>query len=239
MMLVAVLIILGILINIIARRVKEKRREFIERLKTEERTKLKKRTAEDFHDQMGNKLTRISILAEMVKKKAPDEKAMSELLDQIRQNSFELYTGTKDVIWSLSSEPTSLAETLSRIKGFAIDLFQNTQIQFESDELNERFNTSILPSDFYHDLVMIFKEALNNILKYSECTKVRLKIQYPVYDEIELRLEDNGKGFESALVSRGSGIANMQLRAKRIHAGFDIQSFKDKGTTISIKFREP
>src|SRR5690606_35359085 len=76
---------------------KEYKKKQREQIKLEEQTKIRKQTAEDFHDDIGNKLTRINVLAEILEKRiAPQHQEQKELVRLIQENAHTLYTGTKD-----------------------------------------------------------------------------------------------------------------------------------------------
>jgi signal transduction histidine kinase len=84
---------------------------------------------------------------------------------------------------------------------------------------------------------MIFKEAMNNCLKYSSAKKVMLEASLPEDDRLELRLIDNGKGFDMEHINRGHGLDNMHIRAQRINGRLSIKSELGKGTQIILNFR--
>ncbi|MOA66099.1 nitrate/nitrite sensor protein NarQ [compost metagenome] len=62
-----------------------------------------------------------------------------------------------------------------------------------------------------------------------------IKIEYD-HEELDILISDNGKGFNTNLQKDGSGLKNMELRAKIIHAEFSIQSEPEKGTQTSITY---
>jgi signal transduction histidine kinase len=86
---------------------------------------------------------------------------------------------------------------------------------------------------------MIFKEALNNCLKYSEASQVKLEAYLREDDALQLILTDNGTGFDIHYVKRGHGIDNMTVRATRIQGRLYIDSVKGKGTITTLTFKIP
>lgn len=79
---------------------------------------------------------------------------------------------------------------------------------------------------------MIFKEAMNNCSKYSECENVELNISSnESYSSIELT--DDGKGFNIEKKSKGRGLKNMMVRAKKMNANITIRS-NNNGTSILL-----
>ncbi|HEY2722644.1 MAG TPA: triple tyrosine motif-containing protein, partial [Chitinophagaceae bacterium] len=234
-----VLIGLGVIIRTIISRVRQKRIKFIEELRANEQEKMRKRATEDFHDELGNRLTRISVLAEVLKKRAHEKSEIEPIIEQIKENSLALYNGTRDVIWSLSNTDETFFELLTRIKEFAVDLFHETGIDVEVDGIQETFKKNRLPADFSRNLVMIAKEALNNILKHAKAGKVIFKIRLRAGDNVEMAFVDDGKGFDPAFSSEGNGIKNIKLRVQRINGNVFFQSGEPTGTVLNLEFRLP
>jgi len=107
----------------------------------------------------------------------------------------------------------------------------NTDIQFESLPLKKKFDERI---NTY--LYRISQEALNNVVKHSVATEVRIQL-LELRKHIELIIEDNGKGFDfnNDFKSKGNGIYNMRERASILGGTFELKSNKNSGTTITVK----
>jgi signal transduction histidine kinase len=157
---------------------KIQRQQVIEAMKQEEKIKIRQQTAEDFHDDLGNKLTRISILSEILNAKIDHHKTDQRgLVDQIKQNAAALYNGTKDILWALDPKSDNLYETLVHIKEIGIELFQDMPVNFKFDgiEQNLQLKQVKLPMEYSRNITMIFKESLNNALKHAEASEVTLE----------------------------------------------------------------
>lgn len=233
-------ILLGIFLQYLANKSKQRRLSLLERLRREEQTKVRMRTAEDFHDEVGNRLTRINVLTNVLQKKlgpvTPDQK---RIIEQIQDNTAQLYGGTRDILWSLKPSNDTLWEIIHRLRDFGGELFQDTDIDFVFIGADEKWKKYKLPMDMSRNLIMIFKEALNNCLKYSVATKVKLEAHIKDYDAFQVVLVDNGKGFDIEAAPKGHGIDNMNVRAKRINGRLYIDTWPGKGTSISLTFRLP
>ena len=75
---------------------------------------------------------------------------------------------------------------------------------------------------------------MNNALKYSGASAVKLGIRQPAEGDLLLRLEDNGRGFDPVLVKRGEGLSNMAARARRIGAELHVHSAPGQGVVIIL-----
>lgn len=218
---------------------KIQRQNAIEAMKQEEKIKIRQQTAEDFHDDLGNKLTRISILSEILNAKIDRDKTDQRgLVDQIKQNAAALYNGTKDILWALDPKSDNLYETLIHIKEIGIELFQDMPVNFKFDGIEQNLRQIKLPMEYSRNITMIFKELLNNSLKHAEAEEVILQLAYADKSEISLCFTDDGKGFDEQKVVRGHGMHNIKARAKRINAGLVIFSEEGKGTRVELKFKK-
>ena len=84
------------------------------------------------------------------------------------------------------------------------------------------------------NLYLIFKEATNNMVKYSGANKALFSIK-EVNGYLSLLIRDNGKGFDINNASLGNGLKNMKKRAEEIRAELVIDSVVGSGTTINLK----
>lgn len=209
-------------------------------IRKEEQQAIRLRTSEDFHDELGNKLTRISLLADILQKKTGAEDVeKNKLIAQIKENVLALYAGTRDIIWSLSAGSDSLKETLNRIGQFGEELFLGTDIQFEMRWVHHVDAATVLPMDYSRNILMIFKEALNNSLKHAQCTQVTIVVEKLEDGSILITQNDNGKGFDGSLMQKGNGLNNIRRRAQRIHAEIDVLSSPENGTSIVLLLKIP
>ena len=229
-------ILVGVAIQSYRHRVKISRQKVIEATKREESLKIRQQTAEDFHDELGNKLTRITVLSEILDTKLDQNHGdQKKLLEQIRQNASSLYNGTKDILWALDPQSDNLYEILNHIKDFGNELFLDTPIEFEFTGIDESLNDVKLPMEYSRNIPMIFKELLNNILKHAHATHVILSLDSIQKDGIHLSLKDNGCGFDENEIRRGQGVNNIITRTKRINGAISINSEKGKGTLVDLK----
>jgi len=215
---------------------KKRQKTFLEKLKRDEQIKIREQTAEDFHDDIGNKLTRIAILADVLKNKTHSENNdQKKLIDQIKENASALYTDTKDILWALDPQSENLFEILSFIKNLAIDIFSNTDIILEFNQFEFKEGRFELPLDFSRNISMICREVLHNSLKHADASKVTINC-FMQGNEITIELEDNGKGFDTEFVNQGKGLNNLRTRTQRINGEINIISVIGGGTSVRLRF---
>lgn len=239
-MILGVCILSGVSIQYLLNKRKQNRQALVEKLRREEQSKVRQRTAEDFHDEVGNRLTRINVLTNVLNAKMGNISPENQrIINQIQDNTAQLYSGTRDILWSLSASNDDLYEILHRIRDFGNDLFADTDISFTFTGSDQRWHHYRLPLDMSRNLQMIFKEALNNCLKYANATAVKLDISLKQNDILHIMLVDNGKGFNIEEVVKGNGLNNMRNRTERLKGKLYIDSIPGKGTTINLHFRLP
>ena len=235
---VVFLVIVGIGIQTYRHSIKNKRLAIIENIRREENIKVRQEAAEDFHDDLGNKLTRISVLSDMLFTKLDPEKSdQKKLLEQIKQNALALYTGTKDILWAMDSQSDNLYEVINYVREFGIDLYIDTPVKFEMIGLEQSLSQVKLPIKFNRNIILIFKELLNNALKHAGASQVTMDITLPKKNELAIVLTDDGKGFDTAASRKGQGVNNIVTRAKRIGGTVDIKSAEGAGTAVRLVFK--
>ena len=87
--------------------------------------------------------------------------------------------------------------------------------------------------DFKTHLVRILQEATTNIIKYSEATEVKILFEANE-EQINLSIEDNGRGFNTKKANRGIGLKNIQSRTSAMNGKCNIVSREGKGTFIHV-----
>ena len=83
------------------------------------------------------------------------------------------------------------------------------------------------------NLYLIFKEAVNNLAKYSKTKKSSIRLEQEK-KYLRMVIIDEGTGFTMASIKKGNGLDNMQSRAAEMNAQLEIHSSENKGTTISV-----
>jgi signal transduction histidine kinase/ligand-binding sensor domain-containing protein len=232
-------ILFGVYLQYAANKRKLKRQLREDALRKEEQSRVRERTAEDFHDEVGNKLTRINVLTSVLKSKlgSSANAEAGRIIQQIQDNSQQLYAGTRDILWSLQPSNDNLYEIINHVRDLAAELFSETEIRFAATGNDDSFREYKMPLDKSRNFIMIWKEALNNSMKYASASKVLLQVSRSG-DAIQVRLVDNGVGFDPATVQQGNGLKNMQTRATRLDAGFEILSSRAQGTQVILTLKD-
>jgi signal transduction histidine kinase len=207
-----------------------------------EQKRLKERLAisQDLHDHVGSTLSSISVFSKVaqVEGEKGNTGQMSELLDRIRHTSVKMMTEMNDIVWAINPQNDTMEKIIQRMESFARPLLtaRNMQFHFNYDKEVLLLN---LEMEQRKNFYLIFKEAVNNAIKYSGGSLLEANIIYQ-QGLLELNVKDNGVGFnmeqemnETKSLS-GNGLKNMKARAKEMNANLLIDSGQEKGTLIKL-----
>ncbi|MGZ8525613.1 MAG: triple tyrosine motif-containing protein, partial [Chitinophagaceae bacterium] len=193
--------------------------------------KLRSRISSDLHDDIGSTLSSISILSEVAIQEN-DKRQSIEMVKEIKESSISLMEKMDDIIWSVNPKNDSLENLMIRIKRFASHLFEAKDIDY-SITIDDSIRDISLSMEYRQHIYLILKEAINNIVKYAECTEASIQIKKGT-GVLKISITDNGKGFSPALLHPGNGLLNMKERAGLINAELKIISVPGEGTKISL-----
>ncbi|MCY1373125.1 Sensor protein VraS [compost metagenome] len=83
------------------------------------------------------------------------------------------------------------------------------------------------------NLFLIFKEAVNNAVKYSGTEKLQVELVQGG-KELTLTVKDQGRGFDPDTVPKGNGLNNMKTRANELNAAFHILTGEAGGSIVLL-----
>ena len=196
--------------------------------------KLRNKISLDLHDDIGSTLSSISILSEMaLHENQPEE--TEDMLREIKENSISLMERMDDIVWSINPRNDSLESLFLRIKTFASKLFEAKEINYII-KIDEKIKHAQVRMEYRQQIYLIMKEAINNLVKYSNCTEAKLIVQQ-TNSHLSILIKDNGKGFEVQKAKYGNGLNSMRMRALDMHASLKITSQINEGASIFLSVK--
>lgn len=198
--------------------------------------KVKDRIARDLHDDIAASMSGIRILSRVAQQqfsdKVPDA---APLLEQISKSAQSTLESISDLIWAVKPHPDYLNDMADRMREYAQKFLDAKDIDYQ---LNIPRNLPVMEMDIEarRNAYLIFKEAINNAMKHSECAKMDISLLADS-EKVTLLVADDGCGFDPAQKMENIktvGLGSMQRRAADIGGSLSIQSEPGKGTRIAF-----
>ncbi|MDH0032227.1 MULTISPECIES: ATP-binding protein [unclassified Acinetobacter] len=196
-----------------------------------ENTKLQERLhlSQDLHNTLGNSLTQSMSLISQSKKSLDNQQILSMLKifrDDLRQvidsgSSIGANAPATPILWG--------APIRHRFSQIFDEIGIHSEWTFAAEWLEQPTQLECLT------LQRVAEEALSNIMKHSQATRVLVQLYFSPSRQLILEIEDNGIGFDCEILNNNIsvGLKNMQLRTEKIQASMNIQSQSGK-TVISV-----
>ncbi len=194
--------------------------------------KLRAKISRDLHDEMGSTLTSINIISKLVIQQSENNPGIQQQLSKIKEYSSTMMESMSDIVWAINPGNDRFEKLVLRIKEFTAEILEPVRINYYFREDGPLENIK-LNLEQRKDIYMIFKEALNNAVKYSNATEINIMLQTG-NKQLSMQITDNGNGFDTGKIYSGNGLKNMQSRAEQIKAFMEINSIKNTGTTIRL-----
>lgn len=188
----------------------------------------------NLHDDIGASLSNIHILNELAKRNTGNSEKTVEYLDKAGEDIQRISESLSDIVWNINPRYDHFENLLIRMKRYAAEMMDGRNIRytisFPPDADMIRLNM-----DKRRDLYLIFKEAVNNLVKYSGATQAQLVMNISSR-LLTLTISDNGCGFDKNRIKEGNGLANMHQRSVKWKGTLSVESKAGNGTVIELKF---
>jgi ligand-binding sensor domain-containing protein/signal transduction histidine kinase len=193
------------------------------------------RIAKDIHDDLGSSLTLITMLGERAEEDLHVNRGVEGHIGKIVMTARHTVRALDEIVWAVNPENDTLDGLVQYISHYADEVFENSSISCRLD-IPAALPDIMLTAELRHDLFLIVKEAFHNVLKHSNASQVRVRLD--VNDgALGILIEDNGRGFNTAShekPGKGNGLRNMEKRARAIHSEFSVTSEPGKGCAVHL-----
>jgi signal transduction histidine kinase len=191
------------------------------------------RIAQDIHDDLGSRVTQISLASAMALNNSALSDKLQGQLESISAMSRDLVSALYETVWAVNPEN----DNLDAMVNYLCEKFNELCLQAQ---LRCRLNISPIPknveiySRIRHHISLAAKEAMNNVIKHAHATQVNVQITCSE-STLVISIQDNGKGFQPAAASPGNGLVNMKRRMEDVGGGCLVESYPGKGTTVHLR----
>ena len=185
----------------------------------------------ELHDEFGQVLTAIGSLLRRAAKDVPENSALREELQEVR----EIAQSTLNNIRSLSQalHPVLLEEAglESTLDWYIPTVERQTGLVLHYQKSGAPF---ALETTAGVQVYRVLQEALNNVTRHSGAKEAWIRLQFQP-GSLELEVEDHGKGFEPATGQTGIGLVAMRERAEILGGTLNVGPVGTGGTFVHLR----
>ncbi len=182
----------------------------------------------NLHDDVGSILSGLAMQSQMLALTSDKEQKASLL--EISDMSHEAMERMRDTVWAIDSRKDKYENLIDRMRAYA-------EKNLHLKNIKHTFNIEIedgkkfINPELRQNIYLIFKETITNICKHSDAKNVIILFKEQKND-LYLLVKDDGKK-QAKINSDGTGMMNMQMRARKIGATIKID--KADGYKIEIE----
>lgn len=194
------------------------------------------RIARDIHDDFGARLTKLVLFGELAQSDLPTGSPVRTRCQQICTEGRSLLNAVDEVIWTVNSRRDTLRDFETYVCNYAESFLRTTEIRCRI-EADADLPDAVFDLASRRNLFLAVKEALNNAVRHSGATELKLGIHWRD-EKVCVTLEDNGRGFDPASASpERNGLTNMAQRTAEM--GGSCRVISQAGGGCRIEFAAP
>jgi signal transduction histidine kinase len=196
------------------------------------------------HDSLGADLSRIALLAEMARYQSNPADALQQI-GKIASIARGLVDSINELVWATDPHHNSIDALAAYLREYAAELLEPTGLAIGFD-IPDRLPSGTISGELRRHLFLATKEALNNVLKHSQATEIRLAFD-ATEKRVKIAVTDNGCGFCAASempvsqppnlgnsASSGNGLRNLHKRLSAVGGCVQINSVPGCGTRVAF-----
>lgn len=194
---------------------------------------IRNRLHRDLHDDVGATLSSVKAYSEILKDN-PDNPFIADL---IKENSSEMIERLEVIAWATNPQHDNFKSLQNIMIKFARPLCLSRKIDFhfEKDGIDEQL---IIPGDVRQNIYLVFKESINNMIKYADATACNVNM-FIKNQKFILQVKDNGIGHNEDVQGNGSGLKNMKRRAEEMGGSIERETGHQKGMLVKLSIPYP
>ena len=235
---VLVMAAVGATVRLVERRKYQLQLQRAERQSALERERT--RIAQDLHDELGSLLTRISLLGGLLRGDKDNPRQVEVHAEKISQSADQTVRALEEIVWAVRPGNDTLQGLVEYMAHFANELFEGNAIRCRLD-LPSDLPARTLHPDMRHNIFLIVKESLNNVLKHSGGSVVYVQVKVDG-NRLTIAIADDGKGFDPGKAADGgehNGLENMRRRATALGGQLQVTSNPGGGTRVEFHMNFP
>ena len=208
----------------------EYKAKVIETEKEVEKQQIRNRIATDLHDEIGSNLSSIMLLTSLLNNNIKSNDAANSYTGNIYNAAKISAEAIRDIVWFINPSSDNVGRLISRMNETANTMLKGLNYTLNHTKLE---NIDKLTPEIKRNLFLSYKEILNNIIKHSNAKNVEINI-WEEMNILNLKIKDDGIGFNENAVNLGNGLINIRTRVNKIGGSIEINSKDNEGTEILI-----
>ena len=191
------------------------------------------RIARDLHDQLGANLTQVTLLGEMAEADKDLPAEVEGHARQIAQTARETTHALDEIVWTVNPANDTLDGLINYVCKYAQDYLALAGLRYRLEVPDQLPATPISP-ELRHNVFLVAKEAVNNVVKHAQASSVWLRLQLDP-DRFTLEIQDDGRGLPPDAATKGrNGLGNMRKRMEDVGGTFTIAAAGPAGTIVRL-----
>ena len=194
------------------------------------------RIARDLHDDLGCSLNKIALTMEMMQQDQQGSATPGPTIQHCWNMVRDAAGSVDEIVWAINPRNDTLRYMVDYISQFAVEFLQAADVSCLMD-LPDNIPDQMVSPEARHNLLLVVKEALNNVIRHAKASEVRVRITV-AENQLGITIEDNGCGFERPPDNATcDGLRNMHQRMEEINGQFELTSKPGAGTTVMLSMQ--
>ncbi|GAA4278414.1 sensor histidine kinase [Aquimarina mytili] len=161
----------------------------------------------------------------------------------IDKNATDSLNDVRKLVGDSLQEIRNLSKTLNNEVIHNIGLEKSIQVELDRFEKLRFLKTKLLVTgeEFHIDpkdeiiLYRIIQEFFSNTIKYAEASNLEVELKYSP-DSLDIKVQEDGVGFDMKSVQANSGLLNMKSRAAMVKANYEYKSAPGEGVMLRLSY---
>jgi PAS domain S-box-containing protein len=188
----------------------------------------KNHLGKELHDNINQILASTKIFLSLAAKRNAELKQLLEYPIELLNNSIE-------EIRNLTYKQVTPIKNIQLEQQIEKLLLNLTEDDTQKVHFTYSLQESLLADELKLNIYRIIQEQLSNILKHAAAKHITIAV-LQIADSISIRIEDDGKGFDTTQNSKGIGIINMRNRVETYDGKLEIKSSAGNGCILNVSF---
>jgi signal transduction histidine kinase len=193
---------------------------------------IREKISQNLHDDMGATISSLYIYSEIAQNTIENKPATAlDMIKRISEQSKLLMEDMSDMVWSMKGQGQEIMKLDARIKNYGVELLNARNISCKY-QIDESAFDGLSQFDARKNVLLMIKEAINNIAKYSMATEAVVEV-FRKNNKLHIHIADNGMGFDLNNTTNGNGLKNMSSRVKELGGQLKIETQPGAGTSLT------